>query len=1027
LLISANLPLWGQEVGGELNGVVKDATGAVIPGATVTITNKATGRVFSTRSGPDGVYIGRDLEPGRYSLRFEATGFSPTEVADAILLVGRRLKLDATLQVAPVAEAVTVIETAPLLDLTSTMVSHNVNAEEFSRLPKARGYESLFLLSPSVNSGDVGGGFQVNGASGAENQFFVDGVSTNSLIDGRLRQGAIFEFMEEVQVKTGGIEAQYGGALGGVMSGVTKTGGNAFHGDVHYYFFGNGISAVPPNRLLLDPVTEASVSFVQDEKQVNNRHEFGGSLGGYFIKNKLWFFAGASPRWTRRENEYFFGAAKEADTIKQKRLDQNLFGKISFDPISRIRTNFTWLNTTTALTGRLPSYNWGPNGSTLTQTAAQPNKALGFFQPQSSYTGKVDITLSPKSILSVTAGRYWDNFKTTGLPSVSSVEYGISAFDLPANLLAEIPEAQRQAINFTTTPRQLNTFWDVATRTFINADYAVRWSLRGDHDIRAGAGTQKNVSNVNETYPGGGYVSVRWNRSFSSLVPGSPCAAPNPPCRGRYGYYEVNDRGLRGSAGANITHLYLQDNWRIHPRLSLNLGLRTEKETIPSFRRDIQENAIRFGFEDKLAPRLGFAYDVRGDGNLKVSFSWGRFFDWTKYYLSREAYGGAVWKVRYRALDTPNAFSLSGTNTPGADLWNPALADSFRDRRVPSFGDLIDPDIKPMSIYAINATVEYQLSSHLVFRGSYVRSALRRTIEDMGALVGGDEVYIHGNPGEGIAKVAPVSGLTPPFPMPRPKRTYDAMELSVTRRLANRWFANASYVLSRLQGNYAGLASSDEILPPSTGFGFSTSQQQGGGVFRPGGNLNRDFDIDELMWDSHGKLDVVGPLATDRTHVFKFYGSYTFPFGTEVGGFWYIGSGTPLSTRVVTANHTEVFVEGRGDLGRTDVLSQTDLMVAHEVNVAEGKKLRFEFNMLNLFNQKTPRLHYYYLNFGAAPFRDSAAINLSRVDLAKGYDYRALLAQTPDGRQGKALDPRFGKDDLFNDGFQGRFGIKFIF
>ena len=105
-------------------------------------------------------------------------------------------------------------------------------------MPKGRSFQSIALTAPSVNSGEIEGGFQVNGASGAENAFTVDGVVTNSLIDGRSRQNTVFEYLQEVQVKTTGIAAEYGGALGGVISAVTKSGGNTFRGEAHYYYEG---------------------------------------------------------------------------------------------------------------------------------------------------------------------------------------------------------------------------------------------------------------------------------------------------------------------------------------------------------------------------------------------------------------------------------------------------------------------------------------------------------------------------------------------------------------------------------------------------------------------------------------------------------------------------------------------------------------------------------------------------------------------------------------------------------------------
>ena len=120
--------------------------------------------------------------------------------------------------------------------------------------------------------------------------------------------------------------------------------------------------------------------------------------------------------------------------------------------------------------------------------------------------------------------------------------------------------------------------------------------------------------------------------------------------RGPYGYYEVNDFGTFGKVSGNIISLYVQDQWSVTPRLSLNLGIRTENESVPTS--GLGEEAFKFGFGDKLAPRLGAAYDVHGDGRMKVYGSWGRYFDWTKYELARGSFGGDFWRVYYRSLDT---------------------------------------------------------------------------------------------------------------------------------------------------------------------------------------------------------------------------------------------------------------------------------------------------------------------------------------------------------------------------------------
>jgi len=259
-LLLAPAQAFAQERFGGLTGTVTDASGGVLPGATVNITNQATGAIRTVISAGNGFYTVSDLEPGRYTVEFELQGFSRYELPDVQILLGRTLKVDAQLTVGSITEVVQVTaENTPAIDLHTTTVAHNVTAEEIDRLPKGRSFQSIALTAPSVNSGEVEGGFQVNGASGAENAYTVDGVVTNSLINGASRQNTVFEYLQEVQVKTTGISAEFGGALGGVISAVTKSGGNTFRGEGHIYYEGSALSAGPVKRLNLDPVDQMTV------------------------------------------------------------------------------------------------------------------------------------------------------------------------------------------------------------------------------------------------------------------------------------------------------------------------------------------------------------------------------------------------------------------------------------------------------------------------------------------------------------------------------------------------------------------------------------------------------------------------------------------------------------------------------------------------------------------------------------------------------------------------------------------------
>ena len=223
----------------------------------------------------------------------------------------------------------------------------------------------------------------------------------------------------------------------------------------------------------------------------------------------------------------------------------------------------------------------------------------------------------------------------------------------------------------------------------------------------------------------------------------------------------------------------------------------------------------------------------------------------------------------------------------------------------------------------------------------------------------GSEVYVYGNPGQGIVKQMALSTLTKPFDAPRPQRDYNALELSMTRRFAKSWFGSGSYVYSRLRGNYAGLASSDEITPsghqPRIGaLAADRRQRRTVPALRRAATMTSTtcFGMPRAIWTS------TGPLATDRPHVFKLYGSYTFKFGTEIGGFFYAGSGTPMSTYVNTTENAPVFVNGRGDMGRTPFLDQDRPAdrARSEVQRKQAPPLRVQ-RPDNLFNQKTSRLH----------------------------------------------------------------------
>ena len=1017
-LALATTGLAAQERFGTLQGHVTDDQGAAVPGVTVTVTDVQTGAIRTFVTDVNGQYVAPDLNPGRYTVAFELTGFTKVERNDISVVLGRTFTLDARMRVGAVTETVQVTAEAPLVDTRSTLIAHNVSAEEFDRLPKGRSFQSVALTAPSVNlalPGDTQSGIQVNGASTAENMFTVDGIVTNSLINGQSRQNTVFEYLQEVQVKTSGISAEYGGALGGVVSAVTKSGGNAYHGEAHYYFQGSALSADPVKRLVLDPVTEATAEYVQDKKSPAHFNEFGGSLGGPLVKGKLFFFGSYSPRNERTTNNYSFTQGGSSDILRDT-WTQQVFGKLSANS-RRVNASYSVLWTPTTTTGTLSTFNGtAPNSYVGTPSQLAPNIGRGWEIQQVNQSGTADITLNNQAFLSFRGGVFHDRYSDTGIPSTTSYTYQATTEGVPG-----VPAGLQGAVGTANTPRAQITAFDTTNRETFNADYNHVVNAAGFHTFKAGYGFQHVVNDIDTFYPGG-YVFLWWGKTFTS-VDGNTYNGGT----GTYGYYEVNDRRITGKAGSDIHSLYAQDQWTIGSRLTLDLGIRTENEKVPTFRPDYQKYAFQFGWGDKLAPRLGAAYDLLGDGRVKAFASWGRYFDWTKYELPRGGFGAETWCIYYRGLDTLDVSNLNLSNMPGADLWQ--TPGSCRDRRVPSFGDSIDPNTKPMSQDSLSGGVEYQLNRNSVFSVRYIHNNLRRTIEDIGAVdAQGNEVYVIGNPGEGNAVFQDPSGATPVGQaMPKPKRQYDALEVGYSRRFANNYFFSANYTLSRLYGNYSGLASSDEITLPTTGVGSSTPQQQSSSIQRPGGNESRSFDLDELLYDSRGNI-VYGRLATDRPHAVKLYGAYTTKWGTQLGALFYGASGTPVTTYLETKNTSGgegPMINGRGDLGRTPVLTRTDLLINHEIPFGGSRRLRFELNVTNLFNQKTATYIFNSINRGAGVNRPSSAADMANVNLVNGYDPNALILATPEGSF--ALDPRYKMPALFQVGTQAFFDIKYIF
>ncbi len=962
--------------------IVDKASKEAVIGATVVVQGPALVGQQAEITDESGAFQITNLPPGIYTLTI-FHGDAQFSRPNVLIEVGKQAFVSVPIDTSVTTSEVIELEgRAPVVDQGSTKVGSTITDEYTTRIPTGRTFGAVLGTAAGTQADQYGVSF--SGSTSSESTYIVEGINTTDTAFGGQSTNLPNEFVEETEVIAGGYNAEFGRSTGGVINVVTKQGSNELKGSVFAYF--------TPGSLVADAedILRAG-SAIGSEVNLDYRTDVGFEVGGPIKKDKLWFHVGYNPSFAKDTFSRITNRQIDVDQDGVPDVDEDT-GLLQVEEVNRNdRARFLQTHFFTAKINGAVSEN-------------HQFQISGFGNPRSIDRDIYRLTGDANSsIFKFSDGAYdlsakWTsklNENKTQIDVVAGYHLGFEHqdpyFDGGADAtamqfvmvrpLSELRDFERgyderctdtdetgtddyplipncNVVNYVTNGLGFLETRDNA-RTSANVALTQRVKALGHHSFKLGADVELTTYDSDRRFTGGTFYSWRrpragaprqWRRR--SLMVIDP--AGDVPCLGEGTMCSVSVDGYQALTDNTNIGVYLQDSWQIRPNLTLNAGLRWEKQTAlvgEDLRGQLSPDGevipdAAFTLDDMFAPRVGLIWDPTQEGRAKLFGHYGRFYESVPMDINVRAFGGEIQDQSFLDPTGPGC-EMVGISSNQATL---DACNTFVGQTVLGGGtEYVAPSLKGQYINELILGAEYELMADFKMGVNFVARNLPVAIEDVST--DGGNHYLIANPGENFdadAEALEAQAMNETNPdlaalyqsraeqlrnvknFDKPVRDYQALQITAQQRFSKNALLLASYTYSRSKGNYPGL--------------FSTET----GQLDP--NLTSLYDLPELMSNRYGAMGL------DRPHLVKLDAFYQFDFKKAgmliIGGSFRGQSGLAHNT---LGGHpvygpSESYLLPRGTQPRSPFTMQTDLKFTYGRKLGGKSTIEAFVDVFNVLN-----------------------------------------------------------------------------